>query len=245
MHIISGPNSEFASRLINLRREEGSTQEELANSIGTDKRSVSTYETGKVFPRESTLKKIAAHFGVDPVWLSHGHSTEALEYFENQKKAAIQSESQMPKRLEYLYIEELEQARFGSMRPVKRYNSEAKAKYESSDISLFIPVTKTFFQSYRALRLPHSFASESLYSKGAVIVIDENQTLIDLLPSGTDVVFRLKGKENTAGIRKVVKEPGMPPLLVSLGNRKESNTLEISPLNVDILGAVIGINSNY
>ncbi|WP_170940090.1 helix-turn-helix domain-containing protein [Vibrio cholerae] len=245
MPIISGPNSDFATRLIDLRRKEGSTQEELASSIGTDKRSVSTYETGKVFPRERTLRRIAAHFGVDPFWLSHGHSEETLEYFENQKKAAIQRESQRPKQLEYLYIEELEQARFGSMHPVKQYNSEAKAKYQSCDISLFIPVTKTFFQNYRALRLPHSFAPESLYSKGVVIVIDENQTSINLLPSGTDVVFRLKGKENTPGIRKLVKEPGMPPLLVSLSNRKESYTLEINSLNVDILGTVIGINSNY
>ncbi|MBF4337862.1 helix-turn-helix domain-containing protein, partial [Vibrio anguillarum] len=52
MNIIDGPNQDFALRLCDLRRKAGVTQEELANSIGTDKRSISTYENGRTFPRE-------------------------------------------------------------------------------------------------------------------------------------------------------------------------------------------------
>ncbi|MBF4242411.1 helix-turn-helix domain-containing protein, partial [Vibrio anguillarum] len=74
MNIIDGPNQDFALRLCDLRRKAGVTQEELANSIGTDKRSISTYENGRTFPREETLRRLALYFDVDAYWLSTGHS---------------------------------------------------------------------------------------------------------------------------------------------------------------------------
>ena len=55
----------FGEQLILLRRRRGLTQGELAEKAGILREMISSYESGKVFPREGTLKKIADVLGVD------------------------------------------------------------------------------------------------------------------------------------------------------------------------------------
>lgn len=243
MHIINGQNTEFASRLIRLRRKKGVTQEELAQSIDTDKRSISTYETGKVFPREATILRLASYFEVEPLWLSTGISSESSEYFENKKQKSLDAKNNGPRRLEFLFIEDLDKVNFSSKRN-KHYSKEPSAGYQSNDISLFMPVLKTFFQKYRALRLPQTFEWNSLYMKNSVVIVDEVNTSIKSIPSGADVIFRFRGKENVPGLRKLIKEPGINPILVSLYKDRYINPIEINAINIEILGVVIGIQSS-
>ncbi|EGQ9395440.1 helix-turn-helix transcriptional regulator [Vibrio cholerae] len=241
MNIIDGPNQDFALRLCDLRRKAGVTQEELANSIGTDKRSISTYENGRTFPREETLRRLALYFDVDAYWLSTGHSPEMKEFFQEQNQKARSTDLQQ--RLEFLYIESWDQAKFGSNMSTKIYAEKPTCGAHSNDISLFFPVIKTFFPRYRAIRMPFSVPSHALYKKNAIIVIDESFSSIEDIPSGSDVVFRMKGKEKTPGIRTLIKEPGLETTLVSLAGSLSHNNIEINDINIDLLGVVISVHS--
>lgn len=237
MNIIDGPNQDFASRLCGLISKAGVTQEELANSIGTDKRSISTYENGRTFPREETLRRLAQYFDVDPYWLSTGHSPESKAYFQEQNQKARSTDLQQ--RLEFLYIENWEQDKFST----KIYTEKPTCGAHSNDISLFFPVIKTFFQRYRAIRMPFSVPLHALYKKNAIIIIDESFSSIEEIPSGFDVVFRMKGKENCPGIRTLMKEPGLEATLVTLAGSLSHNNIEVNDINIDLLGVVISVHS--
>lgn len=57
--------SEFAERLKKLRKEQGYTQQQLANLLGYSKSAISMYENGEREPELSVIQKIANILDVD------------------------------------------------------------------------------------------------------------------------------------------------------------------------------------
>jgi transcriptional regulator with XRE-family HTH domain len=55
----------FGKRLANIRKQHGLTQEELADKLNISRLSVAYFETGRRWPRITTLKKIAKCLQVD------------------------------------------------------------------------------------------------------------------------------------------------------------------------------------
>lgn len=55
----------FGARLRYLRKSENTTQQELADSIGVAKSTISMYENGQREPDFETLEALADHFNVD------------------------------------------------------------------------------------------------------------------------------------------------------------------------------------
>ena len=64
----------LSEKIKELRLEREMTQEELADRIGVARWSVTQYENGNRIPRKSTVKKIAAVFGISPEILSNDES---------------------------------------------------------------------------------------------------------------------------------------------------------------------------
>ena len=63
-----------------IRRYKGLTQKEVAEKMGTTAQNYSQYETGKRTPTRSTLEKIAAAIGCDPLEISADITTDGLPF---------------------------------------------------------------------------------------------------------------------------------------------------------------------
>ena len=59
----------FADKLIQLRKEKGLSQEDLADSLGVSRQAVSRWEQGNTFPDLPNLQKIVKVFGVSADYL--------------------------------------------------------------------------------------------------------------------------------------------------------------------------------
>lgn len=236
-HIIDGPNQEFASRLINLRRKKKCTQEELAKAIGVDKRSISMYENGRTFPREDTIKRLAQELETEPDWLATGETEEMRNYFAEQNAKA--NDHNLIKKLELLYIENWDE--FGqSTDHSQRITYSESPKYSShcSDLSKFVPVIKTFFQQYRAVKYPGALPLNASYPPGTIVIVDSGKATLESLPSGSDIIYRLRGKENPLGLRKLLKEPGAQPILIPIDSSCSIQSIDANTVNIEILGIV-------
>lgn len=79
----------FAGRLRKLRKEQGYTQQQLANLLGVTKSAISMYENREREPELSTIQKIATILDVDMDELA-GNSTPneaiSLSPFQNMEK---------------------------------------------------------------------------------------------------------------------------------------------------------------
>ena len=60
----------FGQRLKQARIDGNMSQEELAEAVGIDPRSISRYETGKSTPKLKVARRIAVALGVTVDWLS-------------------------------------------------------------------------------------------------------------------------------------------------------------------------------
>lgn len=69
----------FASRLAQLRKEEGLTQPQLAKILNISSGSIGNYESGNRFPRYEDLEAIADHFNVELDYLC-GRKDERPEF---------------------------------------------------------------------------------------------------------------------------------------------------------------------
>ncbi len=239
MNVIDGPNQEFALRLIDLRRRQQLTQHELATRIGADKRSISMYENGRSFPRKETLERLAQQLDVDVYWLKTGQSPEVRKYLEDQWEKFPNGNEPM-RKVELLPIESWDDIGNDTYLRRKIYTEEPSCDAHSSNIALFIPVLKSAFDMYRAAALPNSFQCNSFYQKGTVVTFDQRCMSIDSIPSGSDIIFRISGKENKPGLRKLIKEPGNEPMLIALDPTTNLPVLMLD--EIDILGVVIGIS---
>lgn len=67
----------FGNKLKELRINRGMSQEQLGNMIGVTKGNISSYETGRTFPREEKLRAIAKIFNVSFDYLLGDEQSEA------------------------------------------------------------------------------------------------------------------------------------------------------------------------
>ena len=67
----------FGNRIIELRKEQGITQSELAKKIGISRSALSLYEIEKREPDIDTLNRLASYFNVWVDYLS-GHSNQRI-----------------------------------------------------------------------------------------------------------------------------------------------------------------------
>lgn len=236
-HIIDGPNQEFASRLIDLRRKKKRTQEELAKSVGVDKRSISMYENGRTFPREDTIKRLAQELETDPDWLATGETKEMRNY--RAELNANANDHNLIKKPELLYIENWDDIGSSNGLASKVTFSESP-RYSShcSDLEKFVPVIKTYIQQFRATKYPGALPLNTAYPPGTIIIFDSGTSTLDRIPSGSDVIYRLRGEENKPGLRKLLKEPGTQPTLIPIDSSCSIQPIDANNLNVEILGIV-------
>ncbi len=238
-HIIDGPNQEFASRLLDLRRNKKCTQEELAQAIGVDKRSISMYENGRTFPREDTIKRLAQELDCNPDWLATGETEEMRNYFAEQTAGINANVHNLVESVELLYIEDWD--KFGyepSLLNKVTYSDSPRYSSHCSDLSKFVPVIKTSFQQYRAVEYPGALPLNSSYPSGTIVIFDSGKSTIEKTPSGSDVIYRLRGKENTPGLRKLLKEPGAQPILIPIDSSYCMTPIDANNVNIEILGTV-------
>lgn len=244
-HIIDGPNQEFASRLIDLRRKKKRTQEELAKAIGLDKRSISMYENGRTFPREDTINRLAQELETDPDWLATGETAEMRNYLSEQSANANSNARNLIKKPELLYIENWDElGQNNDLTGKVTYSELAKYSSHCSDIDKFIPVIKTCFHQYRAVKYPGALPLNATYPPGTIVIFDSGNSTLDRIPSGSDVVYRLRGKENTPGLRKLLKEPGAEPILIPIDSTCSIQPIDANNVNVEILGIVRSVIIN-
>ena len=66
----------LADKIIENRKKNGWSQEELAEKLGVSRQSVSKWENGFADPEEELLEDIARYFGVRVKFLTHGQTDE-------------------------------------------------------------------------------------------------------------------------------------------------------------------------
>ena len=59
----------FAAKLKELREKAGMSQTQLASAAGVSDRTISSYETGKAYPRGRIIYRLASALGVSPDYL--------------------------------------------------------------------------------------------------------------------------------------------------------------------------------
>ena len=67
--------------IVELRKEKKLTQEQLAENLGVNNRSVSRWENGTCMPDYALLPLLAQEFGISVAELVEGKRTEANSYF--------------------------------------------------------------------------------------------------------------------------------------------------------------------
>lgn len=232
-HVIDGPNPEFALRVSDSRRNAKMTQDDLARKLGIDVRNISMYENGRQFPREGMVAKLAKALDVDTVWLATGNSRETLNYLDEEYAKCPKT----PTEVALLYIKEWDKIGRG---PVMVYNAKPRNGSELADLDAFVPYAKNFFGRYAAVRYPGMKPANGAYPAGCVLIYEEGPHMIDRVSSGSDVIFRHRGAENEAGLRRLVREPGiLTAMLVPLDPAAPFDPIPLDPLNVDV--EIIGI----
>ena len=68
------------SRLIKLREDHGLNKIEIAKKIGTNKSTITRYESGEMKPNLEAMLKIREAFGVSLDWIAGIDTNESAEY---------------------------------------------------------------------------------------------------------------------------------------------------------------------
>ena len=90
-----------------LRKEKGLTQEELAESLGTYRRTVSRWETGRYLPDIDVLLEMSELFDVELIELIDGERKNNIDIKESSIKLADYSEEskrKLMRNMNYLFI---------------------------------------------------------------------------------------------------------------------------------------------
>lgn len=69
----------FAERLRSLREARGLTQDDIARGLDVSRPTVSSWESGKIYPRLQRLDKLAALLGTTSYYLMNGDGPERVE----------------------------------------------------------------------------------------------------------------------------------------------------------------------
>jgi len=232
-HVIYGPNHEFAMRVLDARRNAKLTQEDVANRLGIDVRNISMYENGRQFPREGMVAKIAQVLNVDATWLATGNTQDTLSYLDQQRDKI----PKIPTKISLLYVQDWEKI---WRAPELVYNESPSNERQSADLDRFVPFAENFFARHTAVRYPGTKPDNVAYPAGCIIIFEAAPHTADVIPNGADVIFRPRGAENEAGLRRLVREPGLPTaMLVPLDSAAPFSPIPFDALNIEIIGVVV------
>ena len=90
-----------------LRKEKGLTQEELAESLGTYRRTVSRWETGRYLPDIDILLEMSELFNVELIEIIDGERKNNIDIKESSIKLADYSEEskrKLMRNMNYLFV---------------------------------------------------------------------------------------------------------------------------------------------
>ena len=232
VHVIDGPNSDLAIRLLDARRAKGLTQAELADLVGIDKRNISQYENGRAHPRGDTLRKLSKHLEVETSVLLTGMHEESRQYLREKNKQAIASVD--PKLQPSMVLIEDWQTLLTDQFPPPPYR---EGKSNPAD---YVPVLKSFFDRYRATRFPGFYPNNPSHPAGAVLIFDALRNDPSDAKNGDLVIFRLLGHENSPGLRRFVREPGTAAeSLHPVDSSSVDSVLIFDPDEYELVGVVL------
>ncbi|MBL7251476.1 LexA family transcriptional regulator [Alloalcanivorax marinus] len=238
VHIIDGLNAEFATRVRDARKEKKLTQQELAESIGVDKRTISMYENGRMFPQGNTLQRLATELRLDPLWLATGQTEETQNHLASQYQKA--KDIGLPEKVSQIFIEDWRSLQAGTNFHLPRYSPSSSTGGQNFNIRDFVPVVKTDFDQYRATRYPATHPQNSTYPAESILIFDAGITTFEKVENGDDIIFRFHGKENEAGLRRFVREPGVPQgALFSIHPLMPLDPIPADKRKIEILGVVV------
>lgn len=185
---INGPNPDFAIRLLNARKRENKTQEQVATHCGIASRNISLYESGHAMPRPTTLQKIADFLGTDAYFLVHGRDKLTDQYLSQSCKKDF-----FHKKVNYLYVNDWDvvKLRTNFNRSVPQYNENPTRQNQSNDLSKFIPYLSDPFH-YIAVRLPEkltNFCSSNPNNFDEIAIINTAHTSTTDLKNGTYILY--------------------------------------------------------
>jgi transcriptional regulator with XRE-family HTH domain len=235
MNFITGPNGEFAQRLIDARTARRWTQRELASNIEVNQRTISQYETGDMFPRPDTMQRLADQLHVDVTYLATGNHKGTLKYLSEQKNSAALGFMQC----EMLYIED-----WNTLRPGfgfgPKYSAAPQSPSQSSNMAAFPPVLKTTTEARRAARYPGSYPASEEYPPNCIVIIDTAVWMAEEILNGSDVVFKMRETAGSPGLRRVSREPGINgQTLVAIGAGSHAAPVTFTDETVEIIGVVV------
>ncbi|HBP5443753.1 TPA: helix-turn-helix domain-containing protein [Pseudomonas aeruginosa] len=230
VHVIDGPNSDFALRLVEARRTAELTQNELAELVGVDKRTISQYENGRLHPRAATLQRLAEHLKIEVGLLLTGMPDETRRFLKEHNRAAG---SQCLIQAQALFIEPWEHVAYDSMASRPPYNER------KSNPNDYVSVLKGFTRRLRATRFPGVFPDNVAHPSGAILIFDAERSEAEDVKNGDLVIFQLIGLENEAGLRRFVREPGTSSAFLHPISPEVGPVLRYDPLEYRILGVVV------
>jgi SOS-response transcriptional repressor LexA len=101
-------------------------------------------------------------------------------------------------------------------------------------------VVKAFSDQYRATRYTATYPQNPSYPDGSILIFDAGIPSFDEANNGDDLIFRFRGNENEAGLRRFSRELGLTQgSLVSLNPAMPLAPIPADPLNIEILGVVV------
>ncbi|MBB4127162.1 transcriptional regulator with XRE-family HTH domain [Xanthomonas translucens] len=230
-HLIDGPNPDFALRVLERRRAKNLTQQELAEAAGVDKRSISMYENGRMFPRAEVIRRLARVLDVEDFWLASGNSSALHAYLGNQ------TVSQVLPRLQYLFIQSWDQVDAAGAVRLPQYRPDASGEVAHSK---FFPFLSTTLETIMAAEFPGSHDACTEYPAGTIVVFRATPVAVERLASGTDLIYRKRGAGNPVGLRRLIRDPGISnPVLVPFQLGSSLPPLELDEVELEVIGVVI------
>lgn len=234
IHVIDGPNQEFAGRLFDARNRAGLTQEDLADAVGINKRNISLYENGHARPRGETIRKLADALKCDADHLATGSNAATQQFL------ATQYRERMPiiPTITSLYIEEWATLPPSDPRPrLPDYYVRPSCGLPADVFVHWVERVQGFF---RAVRYPGMTPDSPEYPAGSVLIFDSGPVNEHTMENGDLVIFRTGGVENAPSLRRFVRdpEPGMcQPMLLSLNPALPAITFDRH--DIELIGVVI------
>jgi transcriptional regulator with XRE-family HTH domain len=234
-HIISGPYSEFALRLIDVRKKADLTQQELADKVGIDKRNISRYENGHARPRGETVRKLATVLDCDSDWLVDGITAEMKQYL------AVRYQEQHPiiPKVVPIFIENwtsLQKA--AGPQGLPHFCKKPESSWQTSKADLFVHWVATTLGILRATRYPGIYPDNIEFPADSIVIFDSGPVTEQTLLNGCIVIFRI-GSQDEPGLRRFVREPGLnQAMLISLN--PASPAIPYDRHEVELIGVVVG-----
>lgn len=230
-HLIDGPNYKFALRLLELRQAKNLTQQELAEAARIDKRSISLYENGRMFPRPEVIRRLSQVLGVEDVWLTSGNDAATRAWLGNQTIAQVRP------HVEHLFVQSWSQLDAAGALRLPRYRPD---DVDQVSHSKFFPFLRTTLDMVMAAEFPGTPIPCAQYPAGTIVIFRTSPVAVERLASGTDLLYRMHGAGNPVGLRRLIRDPAMAaPMLVSVPLGSPLPPLPLDEAEFEVIGAVI------